>query len=177
MNEASSGHSDLRARAAEELKRYVAVSAYLFVCFIVLMVYEASRSPAGDISWVALGVALGKALVVGKFILIGEALKAGTRVGAPTLLHRVAWRSLGLLIVLIVLKIIEELLVGVAHGKSMGVVLGEFGDRSWLSLLGPVLLMLLILIPLVTLTEIHRALGSEGFSKLLADEVSKRDPR
>ena len=155
------------ARAAEELKRFAVISAYLFVCFSVILFYEASQSPARQVSWVGLGVALGKALVMGKFILIGEALKAGDRVRAPTLLHRVAWRSLGLLIVLIVLKFLEHLIVGMAHKKSVASILAELGDQSWPMFLAPVMLMLLILIPLVTVTEIDRALGPAGLRGLL----------
>ena len=170
MNDSPAPRSDLRTRASEELKRYAIISAYLFVCFVVVMLYGDSQSPAKQASWAAAGVALGKALVVGKFVLIGEALKAGTRIGAPTLLHRVAWRSLGLLVVLIVLKLIEELIVGLVHGKAVGVILGELGGQSWLTLLAPVLLMLLILIPMVTASEIDRALGSGGLKRLLLDK-------
>ena len=169
MSKSSSEQSDLRTRASEELKRYAIISAYLFVCFSVVMLYDTSQSPARQASWAALAVALGKALVVGKFILIGEALKPGTRLGAPTLLHRVAWRSLGLLVVLILLKLIEELVIGLVHGKTVAMIAGELGGQSWLTLLGPVLLMLLVLIPLVTATEIDRALGDGGLKKLLVD--------
>jgi hypothetical protein len=167
MGNDSPAHSDLRSRAAEELKRYALVSAYLFVCFAVVMFYDASQATATQGSWVGLSMALVKALVVGKFILIGEALKPGTRLEARTLIERVAWRTLGLLFVLIVLKIIEELIIGLVHGKTVSGVLGEFAARSWMSLSGPVVLMLLILIPLVAATEIDRALGNGGLKRLL----------
>ncbi len=160
------------ARAAEELKRYAVVSAYLFVCLSVIMLYEASQSGEKTASWVDLGVALGKALVLGKFILIGEAVKAGSRVGGPTLLDRVAWRSLALLVVLIVLKFLEELIVGLAHKESIASILGQLGHQTWLGLLAPVLLMLLILIPLVAATELDRALGHAGLKGLL---LGRRD--
>ncbi len=162
-----SNSAGARARAAEELKRYLVISGYLFVCLSVIMLYEASQGADKTASWVDLGVAMGKALVLGKFILIGEAVKAGSRVRAPTLLHRVAWRSLGLLVVLIVLKLLEELIVGLAHKESMATILGELGNQTWLGLLAPVLLMLLILIPLVAATELDRALGHAGLKGLL----------
>jgi hypothetical protein len=167
MTDSASEHSGLGARAAVELKRYVLISAYLFVCFAVVMIYESTQSTSSQASWVVLGVAAIKALVIGKFILIGEALKPGTRMGAPTLLHRVAWRSLGLLVVLVLLKLIEELVVGLADGKPVSNIVGGLADRDPVALLAPVLLMLLILIPLVTATEIDRALGKAGLAGLL----------
>lgn len=160
MSESTPSHSTIRTRAAEELKRYVAISAYLFVCFGVVMLYDASQSPLRSASWTALAVALGKALVIGKFILIGEALGAGTRLNAPTLLQRVAWRTLAMLAVLLILKLLEELIVGLVHGKDLAAIAGALSQEPWLSLLAPVLLMILILIPLITATEIDRALGS-----------------
>ncbi len=83
--------------------------------------------------------------------------------------HRVAWRSVGMLVVLVILKIIEELIVGLVHGKNVGAILAELGGHTWLSVVAPVLLMLLILIPLITATEIDRALGSGGLKQFLLD--------
>lgn len=159
--------SAVRSRAAEELKRYALISGYLFICFAVVMFYDASQAAAKQGAWAGLSVAMVKALVIGKLILIGEALKPGTRLKAPTLLYRVAWRTLGLLGVLILLKIIEELIIGLVHGKSVSGIVGELAAQSWMSLAGPVLLMLLILIPMVAATEIDRAIGSGGLKGLL----------
>ena len=147
MTEPSSAGEGFKPRLVSELKRYAVVSLYLFVCFGVILVYEASQSPAVQATTLGLGVALGKALIMGKFILIGEALKPGTRIAAPTLLARVAWRSVGMLIVLVVLKLLEELIIGLVHGQSVGAVFGELAERSWLSFAGPVLLMLLFPMP------------------------------
>jgi hypothetical protein len=159
----------LASRLTTELKRYAVISAYLFVCFGVVLVYEASQSPAKDVTWLTIGIALAKALVMGKFVLIGEALKPGTRISAPTLLHRIAWRTLGMLIVLIVFKLIEELIVGLVHSRSIGELVAELGQASWLSLVGPILLMLLILIPMMFALELNRALGEKGLKGLILD--------
>lgn len=167
MTEQTPAEEGLRPRLVSELKRYAVVSLYLFVCFAVVLVYEASQSPATQATPLGLGVALGKALVMGKFILIGEALKPGTRIGTPTLAGRVALRSVGMLIVLVVLKLIEETIIGLVHGQSVAAIFAELAGRSWLSLLGPILLMLLILIPLMIAIELARALGDAQFKALL----------
>lgn len=157
------------SRLKTELKRYAAISAYLFVCFAVVLIYEASQVPAKEVTWMTLAIALGKALVMGKFILIGEILEPGTRVSAPTLLHRATWRTLGMLLVLIVLKLIEEAIVGLVHDRSIAELFTELGEQSLLTLLGPVLLMLLILIPMIFAIEFDRVLGKDGLKNLLLD--------
>lgn len=157
----------LKARLAHELRIYAVVSIYLFVCFAVILFYEASQSANSDVSVLTLGVAAVKALVLGKFILIGELLKPGTRLDAPTLLHRVAWRTVGMLIVLAIFKLIEELIVGLVHGKDFGAIVAELGEMSWVAVVAPLLLMLLILIPLMIAIELNRVLGDEGLKGLL----------
>lgn len=169
MSQPRSHGSTLKSRLATELKHYAVVTVYLFICFLVVLIYEASQSSAKEVTLLTAGIALGKALVLGKFILVGEALDAGTRIGASTLLHRIAYRSLGMLAVLIVCKLLEELIIGMAHSKGFGELLDELAGQSWLTLLGPVLLMLLILVPMIAAIEMYRALGKEGWKRLLLD--------
>lgn len=167
MTASSESSETLKSRLAHEFRIYVAISLYLFVCFAVVLIYEASQTANTEVTLLTIGVAIAKALVLGKFILIGEAFKPGTRLGAPTLLHRVAWRTMGLLVVLVILKLLEELIIGLVHGQDISAIIGELTEKSWLGLLGPVLLMLLILIPLMTAIELNRVLGDEGLKGLL----------
>lgn len=161
--------STLKSRLAIELKRYAVISLYLFICFGVVLIYEASQSATKEATLLTVGIALGKALVMGKFILIGEALEPGTRISAPTLLHRIMWRTAGMLGVLVVFKLLEELIIGLVHSRGIDELLAELTGQSWLGLLGPVLLMLLILVPMITAIELDRALGSAGLKGLLLD--------
>ena len=55
------------------------VSAYLYVCFGALRLYKATLSSGTGVHTLSIGTAGGKALTMGKFLLIGEA----ARVGAP----------------------------------------------------------------------------------------------
>jgi len=169
VSDPASSDETLKSRVVTELKRYAVISLYLFICFGVVMIYEASQSATKEVSLLTAGIALGKALVMGKFILIGEAFGPGTRVSAPTLLSRVAWRTAGMLVVLVVFKLLEELIIGVAHSRGINELVEELMRQSWLGLLGPVLLMLLILVPMITAIELDRALGSAGLKGLLLD--------
>lgn len=166
--ESSRDGISLKSRVAEELWRYFYISAYLFVCFSVLIIYEDSQTSTAAATSLGLGLALVKALILGKFILIGDALKPGTRVGARTLLHRVAWRTAGMIVVLIVFKFLEELIVGMVHGEETAAIFGKLQTLSWLNFAGPILMMTLILVPLMVAVELDRALGEGGLKSLLA---------
>lgn len=167
MSDLPASKSNTASRLVHELKSYAVVSAYLFVCFSVILFYDASISTDRSVDTIGVGAALVKAFVIGKFILIGELVKPGSRIRAPTLLHRVAWRTLGMLLVLIVFKLIEELVIATVHGRGIGEVFVELMQRPWRSLVAPTLMMLLILIPLMTVIEMDRTLGKGGLRDLL----------
>ena len=165
--EAESGKPSVKERFWEEMRKYGIVSAYLYVCFAVLMLYEAALAPDSSATGLQHGAALIKALVIGKFILIGEAVKVGDRREGPTLVHRIAWKSLAFLLMLIVFNLLEEIIVGLFHDRSIAVSVTDWFDRPLIAWLAPPLMMLLILIPLVSTLEISKALGKENFKSLL----------
>lgn len=157
----------LKERARDELRNYAVVAAYLYVCFAVLMFYESTLLPKqGNILFLH-GLAAIKALVLGKFILIGEAIGVGTHLQVGALAKRIASRSLLLLLVLVVLSVVEELVVGRVHGHSLAETLAGYEQRSRIAMLAKCLLMLLILVPLVAAKELNQALGPGVLRRML----------
>jgi hypothetical protein len=151
----------------EELHRYLAVSAYLYVCFAAILLYKAAILSSIGEHYLPLGLAAGKALILGKFVLLGEAAGVGTRIGARTLLQRILSSSVLFLGVLVLLTIVEEIIVGLVHGHSLGQAVAALADRPWLEILASCVLMQLVLIPLVTVTEVSRTLGPGALRQLL----------
>jgi hypothetical protein len=167
-DEISTSHRpSARERLREELQRYLAVSAYLYVCFSAILLYKAAILSSIGEHFLPLGLAAGKALILGKFVLLGEAAGVGTRVRSRTLLQRIMRGSVLFLVLLVVLTIVEEIIVGLVHGHSLAQAVAALADRSLPELLASCVLMLLVLIPLVTVTEVSRTLGPGAMSRLL----------
>lgn len=164
----------IKDRAREELRRYAIVAGYLYICFFVLMLHQSILLGKAGAGLLPHGLAAVKALVLGKFILIGEAVGAGTRLKVATLAQRIAVRSLLLLVVLVVLTIVEELIVGRVHGKPFTATLAEYEQRSVLSILSGCLVMLLIMVPLVTASEVSTALGPRVLDRLLFNRAERQ---
>jgi hypothetical protein len=156
-----------RERLREEIKRYLAVSAYLYICFAAILLYKAAILSTAGQHFLPLGLAAGKALILGKFVLLGEAAGVGTRVHARTVLQRIVNRSVLFLVVLVVLTAVEEVVVGLVHGESIRRAVTAIGDRPVLESMASCLLMLLVLVPLVTVTELSRVLGPGRLRDLL----------
>jgi hypothetical protein len=171
VSESTNTETDLKSRLAREIRAYAAISLYLFVCFSVIRIYGASQSVDAHVTLHTFGAAAVKALIIGKFILVGEALKPGSRLAARNLMQRIAWRSLGLLLVLVILKLLEEVIVGLFHDRDVSATIGELIDTPLLALLAPLLIMLLILIPLMVMIEFDKALGAEGLKGLLLHDA------
>jgi hypothetical protein len=164
----------VKARVAAELRAYLFTSAYLFVWLAALLLYRDALLREAGLAALPFGLAAGKALVLGKFVLLGESLGAGSRVGARTLVHRIAYRALALLLVLLGLTLVEELVVGWLHGRSSGQTLAEaFGD-AWREHAAGALLMLLVLVPFVAAKQVSLTLGPGGIRELLSTDTRRK---
>jgi hypothetical protein len=156
----------IKDKARHELHNYAFVSGYLFTCFAVLWFYETTWSGDTEVMANLAAVAI-KALVLGKFILLGEAVGVGTRSQAPHLLGSIVAKSLQFLVLLILLTFAEELLVGWYHGVSFGQTVAEFERHTVMQMLAKCLLALLILLPLIATKEFSRTLGPGKLQALL----------
>jgi hypothetical protein len=163
---ARKGSAGITERLREEMHKYLLVSAYLYVCFGAVELYKAAVLEDEGVRYLPLGVAAAKALILGKFLLIGEAAKVGTRLAARSVQQRIVHRAVLLFALLLVLVALEEVISGWIHGRSLATTAGEYASRLP-EVLASSLLLLLILVPLVTVMEVSRALGPGGLKRLL----------
>lgn len=162
------GEATLKERAREELRSYALIAGYLYVCFAAIMLYKSALLREAGIGFLPHGIAAVKALILGKFILLGEAAGVGTRIRSTrTLLHAIAVKSLLFFVFLILLSVAEEFLVGRMRGHSFAQTLAEYHERSVLELLATSVLVLLTLVPLIAVRELSEALGPGELWKLV----------
>lgn len=151
MSEAS-----LKERAREELRNYAFVAAYLYVCFGAILFYKTALLREEGVAFLPHGLAAIKALILGKFILIGEAVGVGSRVQPNSLVPAIVTRSALFFLLLIVLSVVEELVVGKMHGRSLAETVAELRQHAGLEMLATSVLVLLILVPLIAFKELRR---------------------
>jgi len=159
MSAEEKSHAGLKARAAHELREYLMISLYLFICFGAILLYKAAVLRSVGIPTTLYGLAAVKALVMGKFILLGHAAHVGERFKRRALIYPVLYKSFVFLLMLFVLNVIEEALRGWIEGKSLRAALAGFGGGSWEQILAACLLMWLILLPYFAVRDISAALG------------------
>jgi GYF domain 2 len=150
----------LGQRARHELVEYIAISAYLFVCFGSLLFYKSAILRSEGIEFTVFGLALVKALILGKFILILQAIKVGERAEKPgILIVDILNRSFLFLIFLVTLNSIEEITLGLFHGRAAREVLGKMAGGTLPEAAAVCVLLLLVLIPYFSLRGLASRLG------------------
>jgi hypothetical protein len=154
-----------------ELTEYLLIAAYLYVCFGSVIFYKAAILRGHGIEYTSLfGLALVKALVLGKFILVLQALGIGEpRNRADALLTGILKTSFLFVIFLIALSVIEEMIVGYFHGKAGEAVLSEMAGGTLTEAFAVGILMLLILMPYFAFRGVAFRLGDGALWNLLTE--------
>jgi hypothetical protein len=155
-------------KLGHELREYALVSLYLWICFGAINLYKEAILNAHGVSYWAYGWGAVNALILGKFILIGQAVHLGERYAMRRLVYAIAVKALLFLAFLVVLSFIENAIVGFIHGQSLSASFDTFGG-TLSQLLATCLVMLVILIPYLAFRELNEALGEGGLRKLLLE--------
>jgi GYF domain 2 len=167
----------LLQRLRHELSEYLIISAYLYVCFGSLTFYKAAILHSEGIEFAPFGFAIAKALILGKFVLILHALKIGEQSGgARVLLADILKKSVLFLVFLMALAVVEEIIVGYFHGRTITEALGEIGGGTLQQAFAISILMLIILIPYFTFRVVAVRLGEGVLWKLLTERTSAAAP-
>ena len=164
------GRPTMKERAMDELVRYLQVAGYLFVVLAALLFYRNALLREVGVSALSLGMAAGKALILGKFLLLGESAGIGRRFRAKTLWVAILRQAVFMWVLLIVLSAVEEFLVGLAHGHSFAQTLADYEAHSVSVLVARSVVLLLVLLPLIATTELSKALGPGVLGRLLMQE-------
>jgi len=151
-----------------ELVRYMAVAGYLYICFGAILFYKTSFLRSHGISYVPYGVALVKALFLGKFILIGQAFNLERHGKRSRPFINILINAMIFLVFLVFLSIVEEVVVGLFHEHTIRDSLADVLHRGAIQAVATSLLILLILIPYFAFHEIELTLGEGKLLKLLS---------
>jgi hypothetical protein len=156
----------LRHRAKHELKELAIISAYLYVTLGAVILMKTAVLHTEGIAFAPYGVAIVKAVVLGKFVLLGHLAHVGGRNISRPLIWPTLRRAFAFLVLLVILTIIEEVVVGWFHHQSIAASLGDlFGARLQETLAG-YLIMLLVLIPFFAFRVLSEALGDGRLERM-----------
>jgi hypothetical protein len=166
----------LHQRAMHELKEFAILAVYLYITFGAVIMMKTAVLHSQGIEFTPWGIAVVKAAVLAKFMLLGNAMKIGERYSTQPLIWPTLHKALAFLVLLVVMTIIEEAIVGLFHGRSIVASLGEFFGPRLEETIASILIMLLVLIPYFAFRVVGEALGDGRLIRMffVAREPMKR---
>jgi hypothetical protein len=159
-------NATLHRRALHEFKTLAILTVYLYVTLGAVIVMKTAVLHTHGIDSVPWGLAIVKALLLAKFIMIGQAMKIGERHATGPLIWPTLHMVFAFLVLLVALTTIEEVLVGLLHGQSITASLGDlFGSRLEETGAG-ILIVLLVLTPYFAWRVLSDALGEGRLARM-----------
>ncbi|MGJ7512181.1 hypothetical protein [Variovorax sp. GT1P44] len=148
-----------KQRVIDELLEIAVLTAYLFITIAAVNLMKAAVLRDHGIDLGYWGVAIVKALLLAKFVMVGKALKVGEHNPESPLIWPTLRKAFSFAALLIVLTVIEEVVVGWIHRRSMGDSLADMFVTRLPEVLAGIFILVLVLIPYFAFQVLTEALG------------------
>ena len=164
----------LKEKAAEEFRLFWMIAAYLAAFFVAFLTYRRLISREFGVNSFHYGYALIEAMIIAKVILIGKAMGLGKKDARRTVAFKVLRSSLVYGALVAAFAVLEHVIEGMVHGKTLVASLEAFRDTGIFEILGRGLVLFVAFIPFFAFWE----LGSlTGETKLFAYFFKKGAPQ
>ncbi len=160
-------------RAAHELKEFLIIAAYFYICFAALAYLKAAILQAHGVAFAPFGFAAIKALICAKFLSIGYVFHLGERYKKQALIWPTLHRSFAFLALLIVLTALEEITVGYLHHRAFADSIAEIGGGTPHQAIATAIILLLILIPFFAFRSLADVVGGRVLVRLFVEPRRK----
>jgi hypothetical protein len=169
----------LKLRLLEELRKFFVIVAYLWLVFFVLFAHEWLVLAGHNISFRFYGLATLNALILGKIMLIAENMRFTKKFDNRPLVVPIAYKSIVFAVLLLAAYIVEEIGVGMFHGKTAAESFPVIGGGGPAALLCVTAIMAAALAPFFAFREIARVVGETEFRVLMlgAPKQAREDAR
>ena len=160
----------IKHKAASEVRSYAAIVFYVWVLLTVLEIHRfAVLREVHQISvsgW-RFGFPIITALVMGKFILLTKDLHLGERFHKKRIVSTALLKSAVFAPLLICFDVLEEIIVGVIHRKSVAASVPQIGGGGLEGMVMMGIVAFVGLIPFFLHAEMQRAVGKHEFHSLI----------
>jgi len=148
-----------KAKLLHEFRGYWLIVAYLGLVFGAFTQYRRLSLAEYNIEYEAYFIALIKAMVLAKVIMLGDVLRLGRGLERRPLIWPTLYKTAVFSIFLIAFTVVEHGAKGMWHGKGFAGGVADFRAKGWHELLGSTLVIVVALIPFFAFREIGRVMG------------------
>ena len=161
------GKPSWKKRALDELRKLSITVAYMWLLLSVFTFHREIILANYHINYSAkFGFAFINAVILAKFMWLGELLHAGKKAAGKALLYSMLWNSALFTVILTVCHLLEEALIKVWHGQSFAASFSETAADPR-DIFSTVLLLFVVLIPFFFAKGLIEILGKDEIKRLL----------
>jgi len=158
VSERSEKVHELKRKLSHELRAYFFNTGFLLVFLLSFTTYRRLVLAEYNIGAVEYSFAIIEALILGKVVLIGEALHVGSRFEDRPLFVSTLWKTLLFSILVVAFSTLEHVVRSYVHHKPLAEEL-SFAGAAGLEKLARIQLMLVCFLPFFAFQELGRVLG------------------
>jgi hypothetical protein len=159
MSNVGKTKGSLKGKIVHEFAEYWIIVAYLTLMFAAFTQYRRLVLAAYDIWYTNYWFAVIEALVLGKVIMIGEALHLGRNFDQKPLIYSTLYKTVVFTIFVGFFTLLEHEIKGLWQGKEFTGGLMEFFEKGMHELLANSLIVFVSFIPFFAFRELRRVLG------------------
>lgn len=149
-----------------ELKKILILFIYFAIWFSALAFFNYSILRHDGVPYAPISLALIKALLCAKFMLLGEALYPIESKQDKPLMWQILPRSFVYLVVVLLLSAFESGLEGLVHHRGFISSLANFGNGDPIHILALCLIYWLIVLPYLTFMSLKSVIGASEIKKI-----------
>ena len=166
MSGSERNDGNLRAKIRHEMTRYWIYVVYLALVFAAFTQYRRLILADVGIVYTDYGVALIKALVLAKVIMVGDALKLAHGLDHKSLIIPTLIKTIAFTVLVSAFTFVEHAVRGLWSATGLVDGLMDFLDKGCQEVVANALVVFVAFIPFFALRELNRVLGGEA--KLMA---------
>ena len=157
---ASAHHAQsLKAKAAEEFRRFLVLFFYLWVLFGVFVLNQGVVLREHGFDFAMQGVAFINALVFAKVMMLFEIFDPGRWLRRRPLIYPILYETLLLTALFLVAHVLEKTIEGLLRGKTIADSVPAIGGGGLTRLLSMTAILFIALIPFFGLRNLSMAMG------------------
>jgi len=156
-----------KKRVIDELRKLSITVGYIWILLIVFTLYRAVILANYNISYTTkFGFAFINALILAKFMWLGEILQAGKKAAHKVLLYSTLWNSAIFAVILLVCHFLEETLLKLWHGETIAQSFSET-VKDPRDMIATALVVFVVLVPFFFAKGLIELLGVDEVKRLL----------
>jgi hypothetical protein len=169
------GARSLKAKAADEFRRFLVLFFYLWILFGVFVLNQGVVMREHGINFPMLGFAFINALVFAKVMMLFEVFDPGRWLRHRPLIYPILYETMLLTALFLVAHVIEKTIEGLLRGKTFADSLPALGGGGLVGFLSITAILFIALIPFFGLRNLSLAMGEGRLWAVIFEQPSDEE--